>query len=45
MGDVAILIRVSKMKIYRMIGAGELSDIRIDSLYRVRPSTLQPWLG
>jgi len=43
--EVAGLLRVSKMTIYRMIEAGELRATRIGRLYRVPPAALQPWLG
>jgi excisionase family DNA binding protein len=42
--EVAAVLRVSKMTIYRLVHTGELPAIRIGRSFRVRTSTLRTYL-
>ena len=43
--EVAQLMRVSTMTVYRLIKAGELSAIRVGRSYRLRPDDVDLYLG
>ncbi|MFT7474459.1 MAG: excisionase family DNA binding protein [Verrucomicrobiales bacterium] len=43
--EVAQLMRVSTMTVYRLIKAGELSAIRVGRSYRIRPDDVDQYLG
>ena len=43
--EVATLMRVSTMTVYRLIKAGELSAIRVGRSYRLRPDDVDQYLG
>jgi len=43
--EVAQLMRVSTMTVYRLIKAGELSAIRVGRSYRLRPDDVDRYLG
>jgi excisionase family DNA binding protein len=43
--EVAQLMRVSTMTVYRLIKAGELSAIRVGRSYRLRPDDVDQYLG
>ncbi len=43
-GEVATLMRVSNMTVYRLIKAGQLSAIRVGKNYRIRRSDVDRYL-
>ena len=43
-GEVAGLMRVSNMTVYRLIKAGQLSAIRVGKNYRIRRSDVDRYL-
>ena len=43
-GEVATLMRVSNMTVYRMIKAGQLGAIRVGKNYRIRRSDVERYL-
>ena len=43
-GEVAALMRVSNMTVYRLIKAGQLSAIRVGKNYRIRNSDVEKYL-
>lgn len=43
-GEVATLMRVSNMTVYRLIKAGQLSAIRVGKNYRIRRSDMDRYL-
>ena len=43
-GEVATLMRVSNMTVYRMIKAGQLGAIRVGKNYRIRASEVDRYL-
>lgn len=43
-GEVAALMRVSNMTVYRLIKAGQLSAIRVGKNYRIRRSDVDRYL-
>lgn len=43
-GEVADLLRVSTMTVYRLIRAGELPAVRVGRSYRVRQTDLDGYL-
>lgn len=43
-GEVATLMRVSNMTVYRLIKAGQLAAIRVGKNYRIRRSDIQRYL-
>lgn len=43
-GEVADLLRVSTMTVYRLIRAGELPAVRVGRSYRVRQGDLDAYL-
>ncbi len=43
--EVAALMRVSNMTVYRLIKAGELAAIRVGKNYRVRESDVDRYLA
>jgi excisionase family DNA binding protein len=43
--EVADLLRVSTMTVYRLIKAGELSAVRIGKSYRVEESAIDAYLA
>ena len=43
--EVAQLMRVRTMTVYRLIKAGELSAIRVGRSYRLRPDAVDRYLG
>jgi excisionase family DNA binding protein len=43
--EVAALLRVSNMKIYRMIQTGDLAAMQFGKLYRVPAAAVRPLLG
>jgi len=43
--EVAQLMRVSTMTVYRLIKAGELPAVRVGRSYRLRPSDVDHYLG
>ena len=43
--EVAQLMRVSTMTVYRLIKAGELSAVRVGRSYRLRPDDVDRYLG
>ena len=42
--EVAGLLRVSNMTVYRLINAGDLSSLRVGKNYRIRESDLESFL-
>ena len=44
-GEVATLMRVSNMTVYRLIKAGQLSAIRVGKNYRIRRSDVERYLS
>ena len=44
-GEVAQLMRVSNMTVYRLIKAGQLSAIRVGKNYRIRRSDIERYLA
>lgn len=44
-GEVATVLRVSNMTVYRLINAGELVAVRIGRSFRVREEDLDRYLG
>jgi excisionase family DNA binding protein len=44
-GEVAAVLRVSNMTVYRLINAGELAAVRIGRSFRVREEDLDRYLG
>ncbi len=45
MGEVAALLRVSNMTVYRLITAGELPAVRVGKSYRLREDDVDKYLG
>lgn len=43
--EVAQLMRVSTMTVYRLIKAGELPAVRVGRSYRLRPDDVDVYLG
>ena len=43
-GEVATLMRVSNMTVYRLIKSGQLSAIRVGKNYRIRRSDIERYL-
>ena len=43
-GEVASIMRVSNMTVYRLIKAGQLSAIRVGKNYRIRRSDVDRYL-
>ena len=43
-GEVATLMRVSNMTVYRLIKAGQMSAIRVGKNYRIRRSDVESYL-
>ena len=43
-GEVATLMRVSNMTVYRMIKSGQLAAIRVGKNYRIRRSDVERYL-
>lgn len=43
--EVAGLLRVSNMTVYRLINAGELSALRVGKNYRIREHDLETFLA
>lgn len=43
-GEVASLMRVSNMTVYRLIKAGQLAAIRVGKNYRIRESDVDRYL-
>lgn len=43
--EVALLLRVSTMTIYRLVKAGELPAVRIGRSYRLRPEDIDKYLS
>ena len=44
-GEVAALMRVSNMTVYRLIKAGQLSAIRVGKNYRIRRGDVDRYLS
>ena len=44
-GEVAQVMRVSNMTVYRLIKAGQLSAIRVGKNYRIRRSDIERYLS
>jgi excisionase family DNA binding protein len=44
-GEVANIMRVSNMTVYRLIKAGQLAAIRVGKNYRFRPSEVEFYLS
>lgn len=44
-GEVATLMRVSNMTVYRLIKAGHLAAIRVGKNYRLRRSDVESYLS
>lgn len=44
-GEVAALMRVSNMTVYRLIKAGDLAAIRVGKNYRIRESDVNRYLA
>lgn len=44
-GEVAAVLRVSTMTVYRLINAGELPAVRIGRSFRLRPQDLDRYLN
>ncbi|MDA8309092.1 MAG: helix-turn-helix domain-containing protein [Actinomycetota bacterium] len=44
-GEVASVLRVSSMTVYRLINAGELAAVRIGRSFRVRAEDLDEYLA
>ena len=44
-GEVATLMRVSNMTVYRMIKSGQLAAIRVGKNYRIRRSDVERYLS
>ena len=45
MGEVAQLMRVSNMTVYRLIKSGQLSAIRVGKNYRIRSADIDRYLA
>lgn len=43
--EVATLLRVSNMTVYRLITAGELPAVRVGKSYRLREDDIDKYLG
>ncbi|MCU1491417.1 MAG: Helix-turn-helix domain protein [Acidimicrobiaceae bacterium] len=44
-GEVARLLRVSNMTVYRLINAGQLSAVRVGKSYRLREEDVDHYLA
>ncbi len=44
MNEVADLLRVSRMTVYRLINAGQLSSLRVGKSYRLREQDIHSYL-
>lgn len=44
-GEVAALLRVSNMTVYRLIAAGEIPAVRVGKSYRLREDDVDKYLG
>jgi excisionase family DNA binding protein len=44
-GEVAQMLRVSNMTVYRLINAGQLPAVRVGKSYRVREEDLDSYLA
>jgi excisionase family DNA binding protein len=44
-GEVATLLRVSSMTVYRLINAGELPAVRVGKSYRLREDDVDKYLA
>ncbi len=44
-GEVAALLRVSNMTVYRLIGAGDLPAVRVGKSYRLREDDVNKYLA
>jgi len=44
-GEVAEVMRVSNMTVYRLIKSGQLAALRVGKNYRIRESDLQKYLN
>ncbi|MGH9127241.1 MAG: helix-turn-helix domain-containing protein [Acidimicrobiales bacterium] len=45
MGEVANLLRVSNMTVYRLVQAGQLPAIRVGRSYRIREDDVDKYLA
>jgi excisionase family DNA binding protein len=43
--EVAKVMRVSKMTVYRLVHSGELPAVRVGRSFRVRPEAVHAYLG
>ncbi|MBL8913580.1 MAG: helix-turn-helix domain-containing protein, partial [Archangium sp.] len=43
--EVALLLKVSKAKVYAMIDGGELAHFRVGTVFRVRRDALEAFMG
>jgi excisionase family DNA binding protein len=44
-GEVAALLRVSNMTVYRLVQAGQLAAFRVGRSYRIREEDVDRYLG
>ena len=44
-GEVAALLRVSNMTVYRLISGGQLSAVRVGKSYRIREDDIDKYLA
>jgi excisionase family DNA binding protein len=44
-GEVAALLRVSNMTVYRLVQAGDLPAVRVGRSYRIREEDVDRYLG
>ncbi len=44
-GEVAALLRVSNMTVYRLVQAGQLPAVRVGRSYRIREEDVDRYLG
>jgi excisionase family DNA binding protein len=44
-GEVAALLRVSTMTVYRLVQAGQLPAVRVGRSYRIREEDVDRYLG
>ncbi|HVF75800.1 MAG TPA: helix-turn-helix domain-containing protein [Acidimicrobiales bacterium] len=45
MAEVASMLRVSNMTVYRLISAGDLPAVRVGKSYRLREEDIDKYLG
>ncbi|MTV25547.1 helix-turn-helix domain-containing protein [Nitriliruptoraceae bacterium ZYF776] len=43
--EVAVMLRVSTMTVYRLLGSGELPGLRVGRSYRIRATELDAYLA